>query len=246
MCGAIFANATGAGGGVVFIPLFHALGFGDGESVATSFGIQCCGMTMGAIAWTQHYRHHMHEPAWPAFIPTIALCAPCSIAGLWAVYSLDLAAPAETVTTFAVFSLVLGGAILLVARDQRPATRHALERADVFALIPVTLIGGVITAWLSVGVGEFVAFYLILRRYDVTQSVAIAVALSAITVWSAVPEHLLADGQAVWPVIAFAGPGAIIGAVIARTLALKLGANRLKRFFGFWLLLIGAAELLPG
>jgi hypothetical protein len=49
--GAIFANATGAGGGVVFVPFFNQLDFSVTTSVATSFAIQCCGMTAGAITW---------------------------------------------------------------------------------------------------------------------------------------------------------------------------------------------------
>ena len=57
------------------------------------------------------------------------------------------------------------------------------------------------TAWLSVGVGEFVAFYLILRRYDVTLAVAIAVVISAATVWSAAPQHFLIDPRAAWGVV---------------------------------------------
>ena len=42
----------------------------------------------------------------------------------------------------------------------------------------------------------------------------------------------------------FAGPGAVLGAIIARRLAVYLGALRLKRFFGGWLILIGASELI--
>ena len=245
ICGAIFANSTGAGGGVVFIPLFHALGLGGLTAVATSFGIQSFGMTMGALAWTQHFLRHRLKLQWDAFIPGIALTAPCSIAGLWTAYGLEMGAPAETLSVFAVFSIVLGTAILWVAFTQRERLRFTLDRADLIALVPIAYFGGIVTAWISVGVGEFVAFYLIMRRYDVTESVAIAVVVSAITVWSAAPVHLGADSNAAWPLVMYAGPGALVGALIARSLALRLGAVRLKRFFGFWLLVVGLAELLP-
>ncbi len=56
LLGAIFANATGAGGGVVFIPAFQQLGVSEAQSVATSFAIQCFGMTMGSIVWLKHAR----------------------------------------------------------------------------------------------------------------------------------------------------------------------------------------------
>ena len=59
LLGAIFANATGAGGGVVFIPFFNQLEFSSVTSIATSFAIQCCGMTAGAITWWTFYRRHI-------------------------------------------------------------------------------------------------------------------------------------------------------------------------------------------
>ena len=38
---------------------------------------------------------------------------------------------------------------------------------------------------------------------------------------------------------------AVVGGLIARRLVLKLGAHRLKLFFGSWLLVIGLAEFIP-
>ena len=49
--GAIAANSTGAGGGVVFVPSFDALGMAIDEVIATSFAIQCFGMSVGSISW---------------------------------------------------------------------------------------------------------------------------------------------------------------------------------------------------
>jgi uncharacterized membrane protein YfcA len=46
-----------------------------------------------------------------------------------------------------------------------------------------------------------------------------------------------------WSVVLLAGPGAVVGALCARALALRLGALRLKRWFGIWLVFIGLAEL---
>lgn len=241
--GAIFANSTGAGGGVVFVPVFHGLGFSDARVVGTSFGIQSFGMTVGALAWsTYYYRHRIHL-RWDAFPAAVAIAAPASIIGLWSVYALHLSPPATLSTSFAVFSLFLGIAILMLAAVQRPRLRHRLEPADCFVLGGIALLGGGVTAWLSVGVGEFVAFYLISRRYDVTEAIAVAVVISALTVWSAAPEHFSATGRVAWPVVLLAGPGAVLGALAARALALRLGAVRLKRWFGLWLVVIGAVEL---
>jgi uncharacterized membrane protein YfcA len=240
--GAIFANSTGAGGGVVFVPLFRALGFSDAEAIATSFGIQSFGMTTGALVWSLYFLRHAARLDWAAFTAAIAVATPFSAAGLWCVAVLELRAPATLSLCFAIFSVLLGTAILALTFSPRPRLQRELAPADHLGLAGVALFGGMITAWLSVGVGEFVAFYLIARRYDVTEAVAVAVVLSALTVWSAAPIHLGSSGSAVWPVVLSAGPGAVVGAVLARGLALRLGGRRLKRFFGFWLLLIGLAE----
>ena len=48
-------NLTGAFGGVVFILLFNQLNFTEQQSIATSFAIQCFGMTAGAFTWWFHY-----------------------------------------------------------------------------------------------------------------------------------------------------------------------------------------------
>ena len=55
--GAIFANSTGAGGGVIFIPAFNELNFTEIQSIGTSFAIQCFGMTAGGLTWWFHYKH---------------------------------------------------------------------------------------------------------------------------------------------------------------------------------------------
>ena len=244
VAGAIFANATGAGGGVVFLPAFGQLGFTEAQAVATSFAIQCFGMATGATAWSLHYlRNRRGEADWQAFIPVIALCTVFSVAGLWTAYGLDWRPPSGVKPLFGGFSLLLGVAVLATTLLFGAGGTHRLDRVDVVALTAIAFIGGIVTAWLSVGVGEFVALYLILRRFDVTLSVASAVVISALTVWSATPEHILLSPRVYWEVVLFAAPGAIVGAVIARYLVLWLGARRLKLLFGTWLLVIGITEL---
>ncbi len=241
--GAIFANSTGAGGGVVFIPAFTQLGFSEAQAVATSFGIQCFGMTAGALTWWRHYRRHARDlHLWRSFVPIIALTGVASIAGLWLNYAAGWSAPASLHGLFSAFSLTLGIAILLIALRARPTREHSrLATPDVVAVLSIGLGGGVLTAWLSVGVGELLAIYLILRRYDIVMSVAAAVVVSALTVWAAAPQHFVIDPQVYWQVVVFAGPGAVVGGVYARTLVASLSARRLKIFFACWLLVIGAA-----
>ena len=44
--GAVVANSTGAGGGIIFIPSFTALGLAGNEALGTSILIQCFGLLL--------------------------------------------------------------------------------------------------------------------------------------------------------------------------------------------------------
>lgn len=243
--GAIFANSTGAGGGVVFIPMFNQLGFTEVQAVATSFGIQCFGMTAGAFTWCHHYRHEKIElHLWHSFTPIILLTTVFAVIGLWCVYGLDIDSPASLHEVFSLFSIVLGLAILASVFLLKPGREHSsLQWFDCLALALIGFGGGVITAWLSVGVGELVAIYLILRRFDVTMAVAAAVVISALVVWSAAFEHFWLNPNAYWQVLLFAGPGAVLGGVFAKTLVSWLSARKLKIFFACWVLIVGLVTL---
>lgn len=239
--GAIFANSTGAGGGVVFIPMFNQLGFSDVQAVATSFGIQCFGMTAGAFTWWHHYRHDKIElHLWHSFRSIIALSGCLAIVGLWFVYTFNWSSPASLHQSFSLFSIVLGLAILVSVFFLRPTREHSsLEWYDAVMLAFIGLLGGILTAWLSVGVGELLAIYLILRRFDVTMAVAAAVIVSALVVWAAALEHFWLNPNAYWQVLVFAGPGAVLGGVFAKTLVSWLSARKLKIFFASWVLIVG-------
>ena len=51
LAGAIVANSTGAGGGIVFIPAFTSMGVIGVSALGTSLAIQCFGMTAGSLSW---------------------------------------------------------------------------------------------------------------------------------------------------------------------------------------------------
>ncbi|GLP95012.1 sulfite exporter TauE/SafE family protein [Paraferrimonas sedimenticola] len=245
--GAIFANATGAGGGVVFIPAFEQLEFTHSQAIATSFAIQCMGMTSGSIAWSRFQACQSSANStydWGLFWPIIGFVSTFSIAGIWLAYAGNWHAPASLTLSFAWFSLILGAAICASSIWLPNRNGEAeLHWWDWLAMAVIGLVGGVITAWLSVGVGEILAIYLILRRFQVTLAVACAVVISALTVWSGLPQHAWLKPQVYWQVVLFAGPGAIFGAILARKLATRLPVRQLKLFFGLWVLIMGAASL---
>lgn len=241
MLGAIFANATGAGGGVIFIPFFNQLNFTEQQAVATSFAIQCFGMTAGAITWSLYYKQHKKPfKQWQGYKRIIAVVAVFSGIGLWLVYSLPLSSGTSLAHKFSWFSLILGVAIITsMLGNKRHKQNTQIAVYDWLAFILIGVLGGMITAWLSVGVGEILAIYLILRRFDVVMAVAVAVVVSAFTVWIGIAQYTLVNFDVYWQVVIFAGPGAVIGGILARILVGYLSARKLKLFFSFWLLLTG-------
>jgi len=239
--GAIFANSTGAGGGVVFIPAFNELAFSEEQAIATSFAIQCFGMTAGGLTWWFHYKKEKTElRLWQGFKRIVVLTTLGSIIGIWLVYGFDLNPPSSLHQNFSWFSLVLGLFILITVFFIKPhRERSQLNAIDYIIFTVIGVGGGVITAWLSVGVGELLAVYLILRRFDINMAVAAAVIVSAFTVWSGIFHHTISSFQVFWQVVIFAGPGAVLGGIFAKTLVAYLSATRLKLFFAFWLLVVG-------
>ena len=240
--GAIFANATGAGGGVVFIPMFTKLNFSEHQSIATSFAIQCFGMTAGAVTWWHHYQTEKTQlRLWQGFKRIVVVTSLASVLALNLVFFADLSAPAALPISFSWFSLLLGIFILLTVYLLKPnRERSQIKLFDYVALVSIGVFGAAVTAWLSVGVGELLVIYLLLRHFDISMAVAAAVIVSAISVWAAI-GHVSHDIY--WQVVLFAGPGAVLGGIFAKTVVTHLSATKLKVFFAFWLLISGAVGL---
>lgn len=259
--GAIFANATGAGGGVIFVPFFSQLGLDNNTIVATSFAIQCFGMTAGALSWFTWYKQqqyasdknitqdsaNQHKQAvrqWHHLPDILCFTVPFSIVGIVLVQYSDWQSPSSLHMTFGAFSVILALAIFAsIPLLKNTQFESELVLLDKICLPVIALVGGGITAWLSVGVGELVAIYLIFRRFNVSFSIACAVMLTAFSVWAGVLYHLIETGVIYWQIILFAGPGAIIGGRVAKRLVLHFSVTRLKLFFAAWVLLIGLASI---
>ena len=157
------------------------------------------------------------------------------------VFFADLSAPAALPISFSWFSLLLGIFILLTVYLLKPnRERSQIKLFDYVALVSIGVFGAAVTAWLSVGVGELLVIYLLLRHFDISMAVAAAVIVSAISVWAAI-GHVSHDIY--WQVVLFAGPGAVLGGIFAKTVVTHLSATKLKVFFAFWLLISGAVGL---
>ena len=248
--GAIIANTSGTGGGVVFVPVFNALrewevmALQPLQVVGVSMAIQSFGMTMGALRWTDRL-YHQPEPA-----PLHAYVRPRDfflIAG--AVLSLSLPAmlltqrlssfdQQDVLFAYKGFSILLGLALIVstwTVNLTRPE-KAQLERVDLIVLLLIAIPGGAITALFSVGIGELVALYLFIRHYPVLLCTGVACLISSVSVIAGLVWHVEA-GTIQWEVVLLAGPAAVLGGFLARPIALWLGARRLKTLDGGWIVL---------
>lgn len=248
--GAIIANASGTGGGVVFVPIFNGLrdhGVMELDPLrvtAVSMGIQAFGMSLGALRWTDRL-YHQHEPAsgeaktrprnyWLTCGLVLLLSTPALIATQHFV-PFD---GKSVLLGYKAFSIVLGLALIAVTwtinRDEPERTE--LAPVDLAMLAILAIPGGALTALFSVGIGELVAFYLFLRHYPMVLCVGTACVISAVSVIAGLFWHV-EQGTVVWEVVLLAAPGAMLGAFLARPIALWLGARRLKTAGGVWIVL---------
>ncbi len=243
LLGALIANSTGVGGGVVFVPAFSMLretgvmDLSPTQTVGVSFAIQCFGMSVGSLTWLSRLRAVPDTPTSDHARGTIILiCAPLSIAALLFTQMVIRPDPAFAFILFKAFSVLLGLALLaqLVfspSKDERPAE---LTRTDMWALAGIGVAGGAATAMFSVGVGELMALYLFLRRFPMDVCVPPAVIVSALSVLSGTPHHI-AQGDLVFEILVFAAPAVMLGGFLARRLAHALGATRLKLYASIWI-----------
>jgi len=253
LLGAIVANATGAGGGVVFVPAFHFLGIEQSSIFATSFAIQCFGMTAGMLAWWRLSKQKVasenivERELWSCYSHLIWRLALPSIVGVLVGQYLVKPGSADQVTSmFKLFSFAFGLAILattyLIWRDRRrQVTAVTLSTTFYFVGTITAFVGGVITAWLSVGVGELVAVLLILMRFPVRLAIGVAVSVSAISVWFGVQYYIWVEPVINFDVLVFAAPAALIGGTVAKRVVSLFTPIQLKVFIATWILISAVA-----
>lgn len=248
--GAIIANTSGTGGGVVFIPVFNALRELGVMSlpplmvVGVSMGIQSFGMTMGSLRWTDRL---LHQPA-PGplearvrikdFATVVLAVLALSLPAMLATQRLTAFDQQDVLYAYKGFSIALGCALIAATwtfNAARPE-RVRLERIDLIVLTAVAIPGGMITALFSVGMGEIVALYLFIRHYPVLLCTGAACVISAVSCLAGVVWHIDA-GTIQWEVVLLAGPAAALGGFLARPIALWLGPKRLKTLDGSWIVL---------
>jgi uncharacterized membrane protein YfcA len=243
--GAIAANSTGAGGGIVFIPAFTSLGIDETSALGTSLAIQCFGMTAGSVSWLRsiHRADHGGREVIALTHRLLMYSGVSAVGGMLAGQYLLPQTSLPITTLFKYFSILFGILLLLVTLRKNPHlhTRYHARHSDLVLIVITCFAGGVVTSWISVGAGEWVALLLFFLRFPTMIAVCIAVCISSWTVLSGVLYHLLVLDSIAWSVLLFAAPGALVGGSLARLLAERLGPVRLKVFFAAWILATGLA-----
>ena len=239
LVGALVANSTGAGGGVIFIPFFSALSISAEEAIATSIAIQCFGMTAGSVSWLKYLqlktRLQEVEHA-PIFKLLVISGFPTVIGILCAQYLIPTPSlPIESI--FGGFSIVFGILLLLfTAMKGRgfQGTIRSTSRTESIWIVGTCFFGGILTTWISVGVGEGIALLLFFLGFPAYIAVAIGVYTSSMAVLTAVNFHIQHD-NIITEVVLFAGLAAFVGGYIARYITNKVGGYNLKLFFALWI-----------
>ncbi|MEJ6391857.1 sulfite exporter TauE/SafE family protein [Gymnodinialimonas sp. 2305UL16-5] len=257
--GAIIANATGTGGGVVFVPVFAALQDGGimippellqiatlkpEESVAVSFTIQCFGMSIGALTWA-HAIFVKDSLAWDEKVSSQTLAAltfaplATGIPALLLTQAFVDVEGDQLIVWFKFFSLALGITLLIftwLQRRQAAKDRKVwVSPGELWVLLGLGIIGGAVTALFSVGIGEFLAIYLILRRFPTKVAIAVAVWVSVICVITGFWDGYFA-GLVRLEIALIAVPGAIVGGFLAKGIAQVLGSLWLKTLASLWII----------
>jgi uncharacterized membrane protein YfcA len=257
--GAIIANATGTGGGVVFVPVFAALQDGGimippellqiaslkpEESVAVSFTIQCFGMSIGALTWA--YAIFVKDSLkWDEKVSSQTLAAltfaplATGIPALLLTQAFVDVEGAKLLVWFKFFSLALGTTLLIFTWWQR--RQAAKDRklwvspGEIWVLLGLGVLGGAVTALFSVGIGEFLAIYLILRRFPTKVAIAVAVWVSVVCVIVGFWDGYLNDLVRL-EIALIAVPGAVVGGFLAKGIASLLGSLWLKTLASIWII----------
>lgn len=220
--GAVLANATAVGGGVVFLPFF-ALFYAYPSEIALKLALstQAFGMTSGAFSWDRRLIIKQH------------LVAACAASGTGMVLGTYLVTPsgAEVNLVFGVVSCVIGLALLveIAFAGKRIGNTHSRTQKQRWLFALVCIVGGVITAWVSIGIGEIVALWMLCKwRYSISQSIATGVAALAFCSVLGFAFHIQL-GEIPWNMLLFTAPGVILGGRVGAALGKRMADSTFLR-----------------
>ena len=243
---AIFANASGFSGAVLFQPFFNfVLQIPMAQSIATGIATETIGMTSGASRW--FLMGKIDWRAVRALLPWILLGV---VAGI--TLFIQLTPPALRLTVGLVVGGIAVAQLIRVVRNQL----GSLERADLEAIRKQKFVAGLSGAFSSctgTGVAEMNQPILENRgRLQTHKANATAIFLEACADWLITGVNLTL-GNLRFDILVFSAAGVLIGAQIGASVSPHLPARLLKGVFGVCVLgiacvyvFIGAKHFLVG
>lgn len=242
--GALVANATGIGGGIVFVPAFDRFGLNSEDIVGTSLLIQSFGMSMGALTYLSRRRKRRRADSLDSssYILILALTVPPAVLTCWLATFGGFRPDLPLTTIFKAISLVLVALIILSEFLPKPdiVGRQLAWGRDAPLLVIVGVIGGFFVGWISIGVGELLAVYLLLRGARGSDAVGLAVIATALTVviFGGSTGYTLPTDVNTALLVA---PGALLGGFLAPFVLALVGQARVKWFCATFIVLSSLA-----
>lgn len=218
--GAIIGNLTAIGGGLVFVPFTMLVYDIDAvTSLKLAIACQAFGMTSGTIAWWR--RNKVPKQTFLSLIPAIIIG--CLIGGI------VLPVDASLVKgLFGPVSVAIG--LCTLAMLFYPLTNTHVKATP--GLHVTSAAGGVLTAWVAIGIGEAIAAFLMIRhRTCAERSIALGVtSLSVASICLFTIFSLTVDMP--WPLISCMALGCIFGGRLAPLLSRYISHRTIKLVFG--------------
>lgn len=217
LASSIVASATAVGGGFIFMPLFSlCYGFNPLIALKLALATQAFGMSSGALSWPRQ------------LIIWRYVFFACVSSGVGMVLGTFLWIPSSTHINlfFGWVSLILGCLLIkeLLHFKEEKKDPLSIGTLQLLSFIVLCVVGGLINAWVSIGIGELVAVWLIIQlRHNVASAVATGVVTLAFCSILGLLFHS-ALGGIPWHYLLFTAPGVVLGGRIGAKLGYKLSA----------------------
>ena len=227
-----FANITAVGGGFIFIPLvILILHLSPLTALKLSLSTEAFGMTSGAIAWSRK------NIIWGVFFASIISSSIGMVLGTF-VITLD---SFLIRSIFGVVSIVIGMVTLYFMRYQgRENTVGYIDPK----FYMICFIGGLLTSWISIGIGEVVAFLLMIKyRIRTEAAIGTGVACLAFNAVLGFIFHVILGGIP-WELLIFTAPAVMIGSRTFVLVGKTINPIILKLIFSIIAIIDGVVMLL--
>jgi uncharacterized membrane protein YfcA len=233
--GATLGNATAVGGGLVFVPvMIFVYHLAPVTALSLALGTQSFGMSSGALGWLRRGAVALNA---------LSITVPAMLAGSL-ISSLIIRPNALLVKgLFGPVSIFIGLITLYLLKKHGESSQ--IPPAANWPLGLFAFIGGLITGWVAIGVGEVIAASLMLA-YGLRpeRSIGLGVVLLAIDSLFLTIIHHYWLGGVPWAMVIFTGFGAVFGGRMGPYLSQWIGPRRLKLSFAVVAILDGCIFVL--